>query len=73
MVCGVLLISDKLSLRDEMCGSTEPVDEVSFKSENVGATTDVSEMSTRLVCLSSFKGVEIKGVLFEVDKLESNN
>ena len=67
MVCGVLLISGELSLGDEMCGSMEPIDEVSSKSENVGATTDMSEISTRLVYLSAFKGIEVNGVLFKAD------
>ena len=77
MVCKDLLISGELSLRDEMHGSKEPVDGVSSNDENGGATTGVLEKSSsssmRLMFPPSFIGVEVKGVLFEVDKLESND
>lgn len=66
MVGGVLLISGELSPRDQMCGSKEVADD-SSKDEKDGATTDVSEISARLVCLPSFKGVEVNGTLLKVE------
>ena len=49
-----------------MCGSKKVADD-SSKYQKDGATTDVSEISARLVCMPSFKEVEVNGTLLKVE------